>query len=86
MEQEGIYSDPLERPVIDTLGKITAASTRMEVVHRCRSKLKSLEKVAGRALWNDIGVRDRVTKCIKDTDGTLSARTKEGGQPQHRTK
>jgi hypothetical protein len=77
LKLEGTYSDPLETPIVETLARIVSVSTRSDLAHRYKNKLKSLESVIRHdAKWTDNAIRDRVIECIRTTEQSLAAKTK----------
>jgi len=77
LKMEGTYADPLETPLKETLVRIVATSTRPEIAHRYRNKLKPLENVISRdANWADVALRDSVVAHIRQTDEALATKSK----------
>jgi len=77
VKQEGTYADPLQTPITETLAKIVSVSTRPDLAHKYRNKLKPLEGVVIHdAKWTDVAARERVLENLRAADAALANKTK----------
>lgn len=77
LKQEGMYADPLEAPIVETLARIVLVCTRPDLAHRYRNKIKPLESaVTHGAKWTDPSMRERVIDKVKATEVSLLTKTK----------
>jgi hypothetical protein len=77
LKQEGTYSDPLQAPIIETLAKIVSVSTRPDLAHKYKNKLRPLESIVLHdAKWTDAAARERVLDGLRATDAALVNKTK----------
>jgi Putative DNA-binding domain len=77
MKQDGMYADPLQTPITETLTKIVSVSTRPDLAHKYKNKLKPLEGVVIHdAKWTDVAARVRVLESLRATESALVNRTK----------
>jgi len=71
----GVYADPLEEPIAESLSRTVGMATRPDLAHRCRNKMKPLEIAVRDAKWHDSAVSERITKKIRAEEGILLGKT-----------
>ncbi|MBO0733722.1 MAG: hypothetical protein J2P49_05265, partial [Methylocapsa sp.] len=70
---DGIYADPLEEPIAESLKK-TTGTTRRDLAHRFRNKMKPLEMAVRDAKWHDSAASERITKTIRSGEFILQSK------------
>jgi hypothetical protein len=77
MKLERAYSDPLETPIVETLAKIISVSTRPDLAHKYKNKLKAVEGVVIHdSRWADAAARERVLESLRAANASLVSKTK----------
>jgi hypothetical protein len=75
VKQDGVYVDPLEPPIVETLARIVLVCTRPDLAHRYRNKIKPLEAaITHEAKWTDPAMRERVVASVRETDASLATK------------